>query len=253
MRNQLIGLLGALALLLLSGLQPARAQGGAYGEQPSFFEGTITYSFKATGQAKWLLRTTNPIKYMRMHIRKGDYIVHLFGDNDFQQHDRNLLKPFPTTRLFLADSNRLYSLDMDQGVAYKHEIYNNPMDTPPVAKPIGDTIEVKGYECAGYRYIKPRHKHKYRDDIDIDPADTVTLYVSDSVRADMAYYKGKTNATAAFLTQGLAGRIPLKMIRHNPERKIVVTAQTIKGRDLSKKQFRIPPSVEVIDRMDNRR
>jgi hypothetical protein len=245
----------AFSILLLIGLLPAAifAQGGAYGEEEDYFIGSITYSFEGEGLAKTLLKYTNPIQYMRMHIRKGDYIVHLYGENDYQRHDRDLLKPFPTTRMFLADSNRMYTLDMDLGVAYKHEVYDNPIKDRPKAEPIGDTVTIKGYQCAGYRYIIPGHKHKWGDLKEQDPADTVTLYVTDSIKVNKAYYKGKDQAKASFLVRGLEGRIPLKTIRENRKRKITIKAIKVKRRKLSKKQFRIPPNIKVTERMDNRR
>jgi len=43
--------------------------------------------------------------------------------------------------------------------------------------------------------------------------------VTDAIRVNLEYFEGKKNAKAFFLTKGLDGRIPLKMIRKFYNRK----------------------------------
>jgi hypothetical protein len=225
----------------------AKAQPDDVLRAKGYFEGTINYKFTVDGSWAEYIKEQNAIEFMSFSIKDGNFLVHLYGpdhrseprntqiDEDFFLPDGGIRKPqiFPTTRVFLADSNRMYVVDVKNERVFKREIYDPPVGQIPEAKPIGDSLKICGYMCYGYKVVKND--------------ETITYYVSPKVRANLGFYPLETTrATASFLTRGLNGCIPLKTIRTNKHRTISITATQVIPRKLDKAQFAIPPGFKIM-------
>lgn len=186
----------------------------------NYFEGLIKYSIDITGikgvpnKESQALLEKKPCKNMDMFFKDADFIINLYNGE------------FPTTRLFIADSNRTYTLDVANKRAFRFEQYEPESPTPPTAIPTGNKLTVAGIECKEYKVEKPNR--------------TIIYYVSDQYRVNTKLFKGKTKAQAAFLTKGLEGRIPLKTIQKVDNLQITTTATKIEPKKLQKEQLRIP-------------
>ena len=210
-------------VLLIKGYSTLYAQeetGKTQDQTGNYFEGLIKYSIDYTGvkgtQSKESLAflEKKPCKNMDIFYKDADFIINLYNGE------------FPTTRLFIADSNRMYTLDVANKRAFRFEQYEPQSSTPPTAVPTGNKLMVAGIECKEYKVEKPNR--------------TILYYVSDKYRINTALYKGKTKAQAAFLTKGLNGRIPLKTIQKTDNLQITTIAIKIEPKKLQKEQFRIP-------------
>lgn len=185
-----------------------------------FFEGLIKYQVEITGingsssKESQAFLEKKPCKNMDMFFKDGDFIINLYNG------------AFPSTRLFISDSNRVYTLDVPNSRVFKFEQYNVETSTPPTALPTGNQLVVAGIPCQEYKVEKPGR--------------TIIYYVSDKYKVNTKLFKGKTRAQAAFLTKGLEGRIPLKTIQKVNGLQITTTAVKIEPQKLQKEQFRIP-------------
>ncbi|MCS7086094.1 MAG: hypothetical protein NZ534_08470, partial [Bacteroidia bacterium] len=133
-----------------------------------YFEGTINYRFSVEGPLAEYIKENNAIEYMSFSIKDGNFLVHLYGsvrqseprstqiDEDFFLPDGGLRNPqiFPTTRVFLSDSNRMYTVDVKNERFFTREIYEPPIGQVPEAKPVGDSLKICGYMCYGYKVEK---------------------------------------------------------------------------------------------------
>lgn len=185
-----------------------------------FFEGLIKYQVEITGingspsKESQAFLEKKPCKNMDMFFKDGDFIINLYNG------------AFPTTRLFISDSNRVYTLDVQNTRAFRFEQYDTETATPPTALPTGNQLVVAGVPCQEYKVEKPGR--------------TIIYYVSDKYKVNTKLFKGKTRAQAAFLTKGLDGKIPLKTIQKANGLQITTTAVKIEPQKLQKEQFRIP-------------
>lgn len=212
--------------------------------QPSFdasdpFTGAITWSFTVRGEMGEHLRMVNPINTMTMHIRNGDYIIHLYGTAQAQQDADVFAQPFPTTRLFIADSNRMYTIDVANSRAFSGDMYEKPDSIPPTAVYTGDSMQIMGQWCYAYQVIKPDDK--------------ITYYISPKYHVELGFYAEATNCTANFLTNGLRGCIPLLTIRENARRTIEIRAVNINPQPYDQAMFRLPPQFRITKMRDYRR
>lgn len=186
----------------------------------NFFEGLIKYNIDITGikgvpsKESQAFLEKKPCRNMDMFFKDADFVINLYNGE------------FPTTRLFIADSNRTYTLDVVNKRAFRFEQYEPESSTPPTAIETGNKLVVAGIECKEYKVEKPGR--------------TIIYYVSDKYRVNHKLFKGKTKAQAAFLTKGLEGRIPLKTIQKTNNLQITTTATKIEPKKLQKEQFRIP-------------
>lgn len=224
-------------LLALVALLPLHvvAQPGAYAAE-SYFEGAITYHFHVAGRMAREIKLQNPIEFMQWHIKDGDYLVHLYGRGTPTDHDPfGTNKPFETYRLFLADSNRLYTVDPKNDRVFFTDQYAPEDSVPPSAYPTGDSILVHNVMCYGYRVEKPD--------------ETITYYVSPKYKANLGYFpKNETAARASFLTEGLSGMIPLLTIRKREAYTITIKTQQINPMRLDKEQFLLPEGMQFYPR-----
>ena len=184
-----------------------------------YFEGSILYSVQYSGVMEEFWRNNKVPTSVLIHIKDGDYIVHLFNTK------------FPTTYLYINDSDKTYILDLKNDRAFtKSKVKIEP--EPPIAEPINDTTTILGYKCKAYKVVK-------KDE-------TIIYYVSDEIRVNLEYFKGKKNAKAFFLTRGLDGRIPLKMIRKFYDSTVISTATKITWKKYKSTQFRLPPGIKIL-------
>jgi hypothetical protein len=227
---------GALAWLALLG---TTAQAQPTFDDSAPFEGAITWNFTVRGEMREHLRMVNPINTMTMHIRNGDYIIHLYANAQARADADAFAEPFPTTRLFIADSNRTYTIDVANSRAFSGDMYEKPDSVPPVAVFTGDSMLIQGHWCYAYRVIKPDDK--------------ITYYITPKIHVELGYYANATEATASFLTQGLRGCIPLLTIRENARRTIEIRAVSINPQRYEEAMFRIPRQFHVTKMRDYRR
>jgi len=219
------------ALLFMGGLNTsANAQPGAFGAG-DYFEGTVTYSFRMEGQNAEALRLINPINTMTFHIKDGNYIVHLYGEERPGELPPEF-EPFTTTRLFLADSNETYMIDArNKRVFTKEKYVDESRPERPEAYPTGDSLTIAGYMCYGYRVSTPE--------------ETITHFITPKVRVNLGFYANKDEATASFLTEGLNGSIPLMTVRESRTRSITVKCTRVMPRKLTDEQFAIPEGFAI--------
>jgi hypothetical protein len=196
------------------------------------FEGTITWVFKVRGgELSEQLREVNPINSMTMHIQNGNYIIHLYANQQRTDQVGVFAEPHPTTYLFLADSNHTYVVDADTRIMYSGDMYENPDSVPPVAQFTGDSMLVAGVMCYAFRVNKPNDK--------------ITYYISPQYHVELGFFAGKDNAKANFLSRGLYGCIPLLTLRENSRRTIEIRAGNIARKALPSESFTIPRGWEV--------
>lgn len=185
---------------------------------PKYFEGTITYTIRYWGVDEEFFRANGVPTKMTIHIKDGNYIIHLY---DAQ---------FPTTRLYIADSDKTYLLDLKNNRAFTKEKVKHP-SSPPMAYPINDSTMVLGEMCYAYRVEKEHER--------------ITYYVSNRYVINPAFFAGKKHAYAFFNTRGLNGKIPLKIIREWKGNVIEITAVSIKEQKFEPIQFTLPPGIKL--------
>ena len=184
-----------------------------------YFEGTIIYNARYEGALAEFWRNNKVPTSMMLHIKDGDYIIHLYNTQ------------FPTTMLYINDSDKTYILDLKNHRAFtKSKVKVEP--EPPTAVPLKDTLTVAGYKCRAYKVVK-------KDE-------TIIYYVSDAIRVNLEYFEGKKNAKAFFLTKGLDGRIPLKMIRKFDKSVVTSTATKVMWKKFESSQFRLPKGLKIL-------
>jgi hypothetical protein len=202
-----------------------------------FFEGLIEYKFSHTGSSSAEFNQLNAIENMTLILKDGDFIIHLYGPPPpspppFDPENPKIELPkqvFNSTRLFLADSNQMYSLDMKNKRLYMSDSYEvQHKDTIiPTAIPTGDSLKILKWMCYGYKVKKNEEE--------------ITYYVTKKIKANMAFFPSQTKAKVNFLTEGLNGAIPLKTVRKHKNYTIYIQATSIKPQTLDKAEFDIPP------------
>jgi hypothetical protein len=205
-----------LGIIFLFSLSSSHAQ-ETFGVQ-EYFEGTITYTIRYWGEDEEFFRANGVPTKMTIHLKDGNYIIH--------QYDAQ----FPTTRLYIADSDKTYLLDLKNNRAFTKEKVSHP-STPPTAYPINDSTIVLGEMCYAYRVEKENER--------------ITYYVSNRYVVNTAFFARKKHAYAFFLTKGLNGRIPLKIIREWNRNVIETTAVSIKKQKFDPIQFTLPPGIKL--------
>lgn len=192
---------------------------------PSFFEGSFTYQVKFNGQQAEMLKQNEPNTNMTIHIREGDYITLLKGGR------------YPKTFMFLADSNREYSIDFSRKLAFRYSRYSDRIrkeKSRPNASPTGQKGTVYNLECDIYK---------------VRTEDTQFLYfVHDDYRVDVSDYPRKLRARPFFLVPGLEGRIPLKVVKKQKALTVIQEVKKITPTTFNPKQFLIPPAFIVKNR-----
>ncbi|MFK7922052.1 MAG: DUF4412 domain-containing protein [Bacteroidia bacterium] len=192
-----------------------------------FFEGSIHFKVQMSGAEAELLELNKPNSEMNMHLRGGSYIVQLYGGE------------YPKQFMFLADSNFEYSIDMTNQRAYRfspHSDINRSTHQVEkkkeyIAQATGKTDTISGVECQEFKLIKESVVFFY--------------YVNDDIKVDLAAFPQPCRAKAAFLVDGLDGRIPLKTIRKTKEITVVTIADKVQRREFDEEQFLIPADFEI--------
>ena len=108
----------------------------------AFFEGSLNFQIELKGPDAELLRRNEPNDKMQMHFKEGDFIVNLQGGR------------YPKSFLYIADSNRQYTIDFDNQLAYRFSGYsdmNRRKERRSRAMPTGKTAMVNGIRCKIYR------------------------------------------------------------------------------------------------------
>ena len=186
------------------------------------FEGVIKYAVTMEGKKATDLATSEPCKNMDMFFKDGDYIINLFNGG------------FPTTRLFIADSNQMFVVDPANQRAFRGDPYDPKTKTPPTAIPTGETKTIAGVVCQGYKVTKPEK--------------TVTYYVSDQYKVNTELFIDKFNADGNFLTKGLNGKIPLMSVIVTKDLKVTTLVTKIEKKKLNTSDFRIPNGWKLLGR-----
>ena len=246
--NKQVGIrnLCLFAIMILMMVNLVHAQDNGVISEIKYFEGAIHYKFSVSGKDAGSIYENNSIDLMTLFVKDGDYIVQLYGvpkakePFDPEHNPRiDMTQIFATTRLYIADSDRTFIVDA------KNERYflNDPVDvqqdtTIPVAVSNGDSVKILGIWCYGYKYVKKK--------------ETVIMYINPQYRVNTSFFKDKKNARINFLTKGLNGCIPLKIIRKNGDRTIENHATKIIPQKFSTEQFRIPRKFKRYHR-DSRR
>lgn len=192
-----------------------------------FFEGSIHFKVQMSGAEAEMLELNKPNSEMNMHLRGGSYIVQIYGGE------------YPKQFMFVADSNFEYSIDMTNQRAYRfspHSDINRSTHQVEkkkeyIAQATGKTDTISGVECQEYKLIKEGVVFYY--------------YVNDTIKVDLAAYPEPCRAKAAFLVDGLEGRIPLKTIRKTKEITVITVADKVQKREFDEEQFLIPAGFEI--------
>lgn len=205
----------------------------------NYFEGSIYYKFRVSGNMASDLKTYNAIEFMDLHVKDNNYIINLYGTPPsppppFDPMNPKLELPkqvIPTTHLFLADSNHTYIID----AANKRYFVENPLTLqrkkePPEAFRTGDSMLVANVLCYAYKVVKP--------------GEEITYYISPKVRVNTARFKDLDGAKANFLTKGLNGCIPLRTVRKTADYTVTIDCTQLTPRKLNKLDFQLPDSFE---------
>lgn len=212
--------MGALALLMLVSLSSyAQIETGRENALAEPFEGSVRYTIRLTGKDALEFGEMKPANRMDMHIRKDDFIIHLFGGQK------------PKTFLYIGDSNHTYIIDAANLRAFRKDYYVDTTEVIPKAVPTGTTEMVKTYECKVYKVDRPERITYY--------------YVNDQFRVNTDDYKDKDEAKANFLTEGLGGRIPLKTVIKEPGLTTEIELVSIEKKQLDKENFLIPGNFKL--------
>ncbi|RMG22762.1 MAG: hypothetical protein D6730_15810 [Bacteroidetes bacterium] len=187
-----------------------------------FFEGTLTYKVSLAGPQAEVIMQNEPNTQMQMHIKGGNYITLLKGGR------------YPKTFMFLADSNREYSVNFSEKIAYQYSAFTDRIrreKSRPTAVNTGKTALVNGVECQVYM---------------AKTEDTQFLYfVNDGYRVNTSLFPPKIRARPFFLVPGLEGRIPLKVIKKQRGLTVTQEVEKIDRQEFDPEQFMIPPDFEV--------
>jgi len=226
-----------LALVALCcSMLPLKAQTGGSLKADKFFEGSVYFSIRLTGDAAPLIAEMNDLDRMTWHLKDADYIIQLSPSIKSQQEPGRAA--FASTRLYIADSNEMYSMDMANQRAFRREPVAEREAPGPPATALPDSMVIAGTRCYAYQVVKPNER--------------IVFYISPKYRMNTALFKGKTEAKIAFLTEGLDGCIPLRIERHTPEYTSIATATKVVPRRLPKDDFRIPAHFRI-EEFDYRR
>lgn len=193
----------------------------------SYFEGTITYEVKFSGDAAENLQVNEANDELVIHMKDGDYIINLKGGR------------YPKTFMYVNKKDIEYSVDVSEKKAYIYSPHTDlnretHKEEPPIAQYTGKSAEVNGIMCDIYRMKK-------EDDF-------FTFFVSDQYVADLRFFEGKKRAKPLFLVKGLDGKIPLKIIRKTPNLTVITTVKQFTPRSFSAEQFELPVDFEVSKR-----
>ena len=172
----------------------------AQSSAPSFFEGSLMFNIELKGPEAEMLKRNEPNDKMQMHFKDGDFIVNLQGGR------------YPKTFLYIADSNRQYTVDFTNQLAYRysgHADMSRKNERRTKAMPTSKTAMVNGIPCRIYRMRTGNTFFSY--------------YVNDDYRIDRSAYPKYSRAKASFLAPGLEGRIPLKTIKRQKNITVITT------------------------------
>ncbi|MGQ9864069.1 MAG: hypothetical protein ACUVRD_06280 [Bacteroidia bacterium] len=187
---------------------------GVFEKETPFFRGVIQYTIYIKGEKAQQLKLNDPPTAMDLYIQEGNFLVNEHGGS------------LSISRLYRADSDWVYVLDPRNKRVFKYEKYR-PSDTlNPQAEFTGDTLRILGRLCYGFRVQKPDEE--------------IIYYVDPLLRVNTAYYKGKKQARAFFLVQGLYGAIPLQVIRKQKDLTITVRAKRVQAINFDPESFQIP-------------
>ena len=195
------------------------AQSEAFRAPTPPFEGLISYKIKTRGPKAEALRENDPPTEMQLYIQGNRYLINEASSS------------FAVSRLYDPDTDWTYVLDPKNKRAFKYEKYRRKAENVP-AHYIGDSIQILGQWCYGFRVQKPNEE--------------VIYYVSPKYRVNTQLFAGKKRAQAFFLNEGLYGAIPLKMIRKQEDLTIEVTAVKVQPMRLDPASMRIPKGYEVL-------
>lgn len=208
---------------ILSLLLSALASWGIFlQDEPAPFEGTLNFEVELQGPQAEAMKANEPNDKLTMHFREGDYIIQLMGGL------------YPKTFLFIADSNREYSINAAEKKAFLFSSHTdvgrtNNRKPDPVAKPTGKQKEVAGIMCDEYKLLRGDLLFYY--------------YVNDGFRIDRSLFPERPRTKASFLAKGLDGRIPLLTVRKQRDKQLTVITRLVKQnpRTFKPELFLIPP------------
>jgi hypothetical protein len=190
------------------------------------FEGTIKYRIDLTGVDAPNYIMMKPPQKMDLHIKGNNFVINLYEGQ------------FPDTKLFIGDSDRVYTIDMKNKIIFKNDKFYSTDTIPPVATFTGDSARVNNEMCEIYKVKKN--------------GEYITYYVSNKYKVNTELYADTKNADIHFLTKGLDGRIPLKIIRKTENLTITSTYFALEPKTLDQVNFMLPEGFTYKKR-DNRR
>lgn len=211
------------ALICLIALAPSFAQK----TDTSYLEGSISYEVQFSGPSAENLRANEANDELEIHLKDGNYIINLKGGR------------YPKTFMYLNKNDTEYSVNVSEKKAFKYSAHTDLNretfeEEPPVAVFAEKTAEVNGIMCDIYHMKKGN--------------DYFSFFVSDQYKVDLKDFEGKKRAMPFFLVAGLEGKIPLKIIRKNPDLTVVTTVKSISPRQFSPEQFELPKDFEISNR-----
>ncbi|MCS7163072.1 MAG: hypothetical protein NZ958_07105 [Bacteroidia bacterium] len=193
-------------------------QSSAFQAPAPYFEGVISYKVKISGPQAEILRENAPNTEMHIYIQGNRFLVNETGGG------------FPVSRLYEPDSDWVYVLDPRNKRAFRYEKYRKKAQNYP-AQYIGDSLQVAGVWCYGFKVKKPYEE--------------IIYYASPKYRVNTALFAGKKRAQAFFLNEGLYGAIPLKIIRKREGLTIETTAVQVRAMRLDSASMRLPKDYQI--------
>lgn len=210
----------------------------------NYFEGAMHFKFSITGKNATQIKETNSIDLMTMFLKDGDFIIQLYAvpesPKPFDPENPKIEIPkvvLPTTRLYIADSDKTYLIDEANKRYFLNDGYK-PDTSKSVAVATGDSVKILSNWCYEYKAKKGN--------------ETVWFYITQKYRVNTGFFRDKQNCNANFLVPGLKGCIPLKIVRRSKDRTIEVHATKIIPQKFQTEQFRIPEKFKK-QKFDTRR
>ena len=217
--------------LILAG--HAQKAPGSKAKAPEYFEGTIEYSMKLTGDMASMMSAFLPES---MHFKFKDKHIAMIAQGGMMSSMGHIV--------YNGDQNEAFMIDKSSRKVYKMVRKSDDLKPkPPVVVKEAEIVEIAGYKCTKYK-IGTRDKAGNAQFSYLWATDEIQIRRNDTGTADARQLQ-------SFMIQGVEG-VPLKMMNTQAGMgTIVLTATKVSKETISDSQFKIPEgyAIEEFDPM----
>jgi hypothetical protein len=200
---------------------------------PVYFEGTIEYSMKLTGDMASMMAAFLPES---MHFKFKDNHIAMIAQGGMMSSMGHIV--------YNGDQNEAFMIDKSNRKVYKMSRKSDDLKPkPPVVVKESEVVEIAGYKCTKYK-IGTRDKDGNAQFSYLWATDQLQIRRNESGAADARQLQ-------SFMIKGVEG-VPLKMMNTQAGvGTIVLTATKVNKETISEAQFKIPEgyAIEEFDPM----